>query len=264
MPSGQHDLGSGSSNLLVFVGGLHRSGTSPLYRAIALHRDVSALPKEGQALQGVYPTGRDLGGPGCFGFSAYAHLTESSSLATDATRSRLFEDWGPHWDLRKPVLIEKSPPNLLKMRFLQALFPRAAFVMVIRHPIPVTLATEAKWGSRSPLDTLRHWFACHELFMADTRHMKRLIVLRYEDLVEVPTLVTQIQAALGLNQPNPPPQPKADLNKRYFEKWSLEIPQGFEERARAFGYSLTDPIRTDIHPAPAVASLLMSAETPAG
>src|ERR671935_179621 len=92
---------------LVFVGGLHRSGTSPL-----------ATPENG---------------------------------------ARILEEWSAHWDLEKPVLLEKSPPNLLKTRFLQALFPGARFVVILRHPIPVALAT-ARWRETRRLHRLiEHW-----------------------------------------------------------------------------------------------------------
>ena len=35
------------------------------------------------------------------------------------------------------MLVEKSPPNIVRMRYLQALFPRASFVMILRHPVVV-------------------------------------------------------------------------------------------------------------------------------
>jgi hypothetical protein len=70
----------------VFIGGLHRSGTTLLARCLAEHPEVSgfsgtrALEDEGQHLQNVYQPGRAYGGPGRFGFDPEAHLTETSSL----------------------------------------------------------------------------------------------------------------------------------------------------------------------------------------
>lgn len=247
-----------SHNLIAFVCGLHRSGTTPLYRALALHPDASDLPGEGQGLQSAYPTARGLGGPGCFGFDPRAHLTENSSLATNATRSKLLQEWGQHWDFNKPVLLEKSPPNLLKTRCLQALFPEAVFVVIVRHPIAVTAATAARWDGCPPKDMLRHWFVCHDLFMADAPFLKRLIVLRYEDLIASPNLVMRIQEALGLSSPQPPPQPKTGLNQHYFENWTMDISDGLERSAHQFGYSLIEPSRSDIPPAPGVAQMLGS------
>jgi len=37
--------------------------------------------------------------------------------------------------------VEKSPPTRLRTRLFQALFPDAYFVIIIRHPAPVALAT---------------------------------------------------------------------------------------------------------------------------
>jgi len=71
-----------SEHDLVFVGGLHRSGTTLLARAIAKHDEVSgfrrteALANEGQFLQSVYPIAREFGGTGRFGFDERSHMTE--------------------------------------------------------------------------------------------------------------------------------------------------------------------------------------------
>ena len=113
----------------VFIGGLHRSGTTFLWRCMGEHPLVSMFPitlrppAEGQLLQSVYPRASVYGGPGRFGFSPEAHLTEGSPLVSAESRMRLLADWAPLWDLDKPVLLEKSPPNLIRGRFLQALFP---------------------------------------------------------------------------------------------------------------------------------------------
>ena len=118
---------------LVFISGLHRSGTTQLNETLATHPDVSGIlgtgapHDEGQHLQDVFPTARSHGGPGRFAFDPAAHLTERSPLATAApARSGCSSSGARHWDLDRRVLIEKSPPNLIRMRFLQALYPAGA------------------------------------------------------------------------------------------------------------------------------------------
>jgi Sulfotransferase family len=248
---------------LVFLAGLHRSGTTLLARLLAAHPEISGFSDtgvaadEGQHLQTLYPAAQGYGGPGRFGFAPESHLTETSPLVSDESARALFGEWSSHWDLARPFLVEKSPPNLLKTRFLQALFPRSSFVVVLRHPIPVSLAT-AKWRrTRRYHRLLEHSLHCYELFAADRERLERVHVIRYEELVREPEAVLQgIFDFLGL-EPIPPGEPvEAGADERYFQQWQ-ELKRDprmrlyltlaslrYERRARRFGYSLLRPERS--------------------
>ena len=244
----------------VFLAGLHRSGTTLLARLLAAHPEISGFSgtgvpaDEGQHLQSVYPAARVYGGPGRFGFAPESHLTESSPLASEESARKLFEEWSPHWDLSRPLLLEKSPPNLLKTRFLQALFPASSFVVVVRHPIPVSLAT-ARWRrTRRYHRLLEHWLRCHALFEADREHLERVHVLQYEQLVRDPAgVLHEIFEFLEL-EPIPPSEPvEQGANDRYFRQWQelkrdprmrayLDLASlWYERRVRRYGYSLLFP-----------------------
>ena len=259
---------------ILFVGGLHRSGTTPLARWIADRPDVSALTgtgvpeDEGQHLQDVYPTARAHGGPGLFALSPEAHLTEASPLATPANARRIWSQWAPHWDLNAQVVVEKSPPNMVRTRFLQALFPgRSRFVVVVRHPIAVAFATK-RWTRRFPWvppqasrraelfqastrALVHHWVTAHELLLADAPHLDRLMILRYEDLVSDPALeIDRISRFLDLHPRAGSHEVRAGLNERYIERWHrlrsrlagrASIERDYEAAVRRFGYSLRDP-----------------------
>jgi hypothetical protein len=247
---------------LVFLAGLHRSGTTLLARLLAAHPQVSgfsgsgAPADEGQHLQSVYPSDHEHGRPGRFGFAPEMHLTESSPLVSEQSAATLFEEWSPHWDLSRPLLLEKSPPNLLKTRFLQALFPNSAFVVLVRHPIPVSLAT-ARWRrTRRYHRLLEHWLRCHALFEADRGRLERVYITQYEQLVREPEAVLQgIFEFLEL-EPIAPNEPvEQGANEGYFAQWQelkrdprmrayLDLASlWYERRVRRYGYSLLFPER---------------------
>jgi hypothetical protein len=247
-----------SRNRFLFIGGLHRSGTSVIANCLKEHPEISGfvdtgVPQdEGQFLQSLYPPAKVYGGPGVFGFSQEMHLTETSPLVSETNRRKLFADWAKHWDTSRTVLLEKSPPNLLKTRFLQAMFPDACFLIITRHPIATSYATQ-KWSKTPVLSLLQHWICCHRIFSEDRAHLKRCMILRYEDFVADPQVhLDRICDFVGLPRYKSVTEVKREINEMYFERWradrkGLSLWQRarsalqyrmIEKELRPFGYSL--------------------------
>ena len=238
----------------VFIGGLHRSGTSLLARLLRSHPEVSGFvgtgvwEDEGQHLQSLVPSARELGGPGRFGSREGARLDENSSLRSPSAREQLLSEWGRYWDLDRPVLLEKSPPNLLRFRFLQAVFPSAHCIAIVRHPLAVALSTQRMrrlYRLRSVPSLVEHWALCHEQFEEDRGAVQRLHVVRYEDLIARPEAeLASILDFLELSA-TPLAEPvRPDGNLRWEELWGSRGRLGrrrlarLEERVERLGYSL--------------------------
>lgn len=240
----------------IFIGGLHRSGTSLVHEILRDHPKISgfqstSVPEdEGQHLQSVYPSAECFGGPGRFGFDESSFMDDSHPLASIINAEKLFDEWGCYWNMQCDYLIEKSPPNLVRTRFLQSMFENSIFIVIFRHPIALSYATK-KWSKTSIHSLLEHSFLCYERFLADLPYLRRCFVLRYEDFISSPQeTINQIYQLIGIDTVLINRVAHTDVNERYFELWRednagwlsrLRLLLNFEMRARCIGYSLKNP-----------------------
>ncbi len=209
----------------LFLCGLHRSGRSVLHRLLCTHPEISGFDNtgvpedEGELLQNVYPKSRNFGGPGKFCFAPDAYMTEKSRLVNDQNRVRLFAQWQPYWNVKKPFLMEKSGSNIIQSRFLQAMFPNSYFIFLVRHPVAVTLAGDKNDLPEMP-EKVDHWTLGHKAMLEDRKHLKRHLLVRYEDMVaRTDHTMRIVYEFLGLA-----PQPVTEslltgINREYFKLW---------------------------------------------
>lgn len=153
-------------------------------------------------------------GLGAYGFNPNHHLTEED--VTPRARTVLMNEWGYLWDLSRPVLMEKSPPNMIISTFLQEIFStgdhprvdetaqtqmavpggkydgsdggsttRARFLFISRHPIANALAL-AKYlagglgsdGLPDMFEQVLHWVVSHEIMREDMERLEHARVIR--------------------------------------------------------------------------------------
>jgi hypothetical protein len=242
----------------VFVCGLQRSGTSVLARNIGRlenctsFKNTGVLEDEGQYLQDVYLSDHKLGGAGRFGFNPRAHLTEGSELLTPENVARLRSSWHSHWDKDKSICLEKTPANLIMTRFLQAAFPNAYFIVIWRHPVAVSMATQ-KWSLSSLKTLFEHWLRCHDLFEQDRPYLSQVYDLTYEDYVEDPAKHhNQIADFIGTRLvSNQMEYLSSAHNRKYLNRWSnlltnspwkpyyLYLASKYEPKFARYNYFLT-------------------------
>ncbi|WP_062303617.1 sulfotransferase family protein [Demequina subtropica] len=202
---------------MVFVGGAHRSGTTVLAQVMAASPELAGLVgtgvpmDEGQHLQSVLPTAAALGGAARWALDPRAHAVEADPGDRAAMRSAISDAWQPFWSSDAALRVEKSPPNVTRMRFLQSLWPDARFIVITRHPMIQSLAIQ-KWDHSLPgflpklglgIDkTLENWCEIHDMLAADAPHLDRLLVLRYEHLMADPQgELAKVSDFLELSEP---------------------------------------------------------------
>lgn len=217
-----------AAHRFVFVCGLHRSGTTLVARALSRHSQVSGfkntgvIEDEGQFLQSVFPLEIAFGGVGRFGFDPRAHMTEASEYNTCKSAMKLRAEWNRYWDLSKPVLLEKTPSNLLRMRLLAQLFKDSRFIVVMRHPVAAALAT-LKWTEGNLFSLAAHWVHCHRLARGDD-DSDRTLWVSYEGFVRNPSgELARMWQFLNLEPQDVNSSDVRDENGKYFEMWQTRF-----------------------------------------
>lgn len=195
-----------SPHRYLFVGGLHRSGTSLVARLIGSLPGVASIKNapvpenEGVYLQGAIPHDALSGRPMHFATDPLQHLIEGHPLDRLETRVRMEADWA-NWFGPGAWRVEKSPINLTRMRLLQQLFPLSQFVVVLRHPEAVAAAV-AKWVDVPGPALIDHWLEAQDRMAVDLERLHGSLVLRYEDLVTAPEAY-RVALAAFLALPDP-------------------------------------------------------------
>ena len=174
---------------IIFICGLHRSGTTLLERLLAARFRLSYLrasvpESEGQHMQSVYRPASDYGGPGHFAFSRAMRNDLESLGKAEICRERIITDWSHFVVGESATQLEKSPPNLTKIDWLRRVFPESLFVIMTRDPRAVSAATQ-KWSQTSLPELMMHWNVAYSLAVEDFRK-EDCTVIRYEDLIQTP------------------------------------------------------------------------------
>lgn len=172
----------------VFLVGCYNSGTTLLSELMSQHPSISALPTEGHFITDQFVKDYDIGLPRMWvEREDLFRLTESD---TGPDPIRIKKEWGMRLDLNKPVLLEKSPPNTGKTRWLQKHFENSYFIGIVRNGYAVSEGISRKGDPKHikegwPLtQSAWQWARGNQILEEDAKFLKNFIWIRYEDLTE--------------------------------------------------------------------------------
>ena len=161
----------------VFVVGCYNSGTTLLAELLGRHSRISALPTEGHFITDQLVRDYDVGLPRMWVEREDLFRMTEASEGPDVVR--LKKEWGSRLDLRKPILLEKSPPNGARTRWLQAHFENAYFIAIVRNGYAVAAGIRKKAephhiaGERWPIEMAAYqWARSNEVLLEDAAHLR--------------------------------------------------------------------------------------------
>jgi hypothetical protein len=183
----------------VFIMGCNNSGTTLLYEMLGLHPDVTLLPHEGQYLTRLLPLPASAGCPRVWTERLDVFRLTENDEGPDA--DRLVFDWVSQAE--RPLLrfiAEKSPPDTLRSRWLQQVFPEAWFIAIVRSGFAVAEGIRRRQGYDLER-CARHWSLANRLMLEDAGRLRRFLLVRYEDLLgDFATVTASIAAFLQIDR----------------------------------------------------------------
>jgi Sulfotransferase family len=178
----------------LFLVGCYNSGTTLLAEVLGEHPLLGVLPEEGQYLTDQLLLDYAIGLPRMWVEREDLFRMTEDSKGPDVKRIR--KEWAMRLRRRHaPVVVEKTPANMARTRWLQANFRDACFVGVIRDPYAVAAGIRKKAEPRHraagwPIEMCAHQWARSNLVLEeDAQKLERFMWARYEDFVEAPSRV---------------------------------------------------------------------------
>lgn len=144
------------------------SGSTVLWKLIATSENVSALPEEGQMLPEVKGILR--------------HETWNPRLERDWKHIKSV--WRSYWDLSKPLLVEKSPPHLMRAETIAAHFDPVYFLIMVRNPYAHCEGLIRR--GRSAHEAAVFAARCLEQQRVNAETLTRSLAFTYEDMIADP------------------------------------------------------------------------------
>lgn len=172
----------------VFLVGCYNSGTTLLAELLGQHPSISALSTEGHFITDQFIKDYDIGLPRMWVEREDLFRLNEDDEGPDELRVK--KEWAMRLDLKKPVLLEKSPPNSAKMRWLQKHFENAHFVGIMRNGYAVAEGITRKADPKHlinswPIEMSAYqWKRSNEVMQQDAEHLKKFMWIRYEELAE--------------------------------------------------------------------------------
>ena len=153
-----------------------KCGSTLMHQILASSPHVSALPDEGMQMNEV----RD--------WMLQDRWDEDKQMPwLDIEKA-----WKQHWDLDKPILLEKSPPNIARADQIDQHFEPTKYVVLMRHPYAFCQsALTSNPDKNTPENVARYWLRYARFQRSNIESLDHIIHLTYEQFVAHPDAVLE-------------------------------------------------------------------------
>ena len=135
--------------------------------------------------------------PSPFEHKVEAVWTEKGHIFQDIINydwPKIKEIWNNKWQLSEKwnenarVLIEKSPPNVLRAIMMEKIFENSYFIVMIRNPYAIAEGIRRRWG-KTLQRSAKHWVESSRVQIENVEKLNNVIWFRYEKLCSRPEYV---------------------------------------------------------------------------
>ena len=92
-----------------------------------------------------------------------------------------------NWDLNKPILVEKSPPNLIRAKEIEREFNNSFFIVSIRNPYAWCYSEYRRAKDRWTIsEIVQKWIFRAKAQIQNIENLKNVLFFTYEDLTTFP------------------------------------------------------------------------------
>ena len=168
-----------------FIVGCNNSGTSILQKMFEKHDQVSIMQREGQMYTKVLKRSKKRGYERVW--TEYMDELQVRDNRQVNSITRLVYDWSRALSKPiRPMIVEKTPANVLRMEWLKAAFPNSRFIGLVRNGYAVCEGINRK-GEKNFDRASRHWNAVNKILLEKSKKNNfEYMELKYEDLCDKP------------------------------------------------------------------------------
>ena len=149
------------------------SGSTALWKLLSTSSNVSSFHTEGQQLESL---------------KNILFTSDRWDPEKSIPWQKVKECWEGEWDLKKPVLLEKSPAHLCRALKIEKFFPNSFFIIMYRDPYASAEAFKRRhgWDCKRAAE---FWIQVMKCQQKNIENLKENIHFSYEDFTGDPETV---------------------------------------------------------------------------